>query len=184
MRKYTLLVSIVVHATVVCAALILPIMATQAAPRPLERIRVVLAEPALPDLPRVRSLRPTPTVNPDAAPVDEPAGIAPEVPEIPAGPPGIDEHADLVHGGPGMVVAPFSLTRDEPPPPPPVPKPVPLRVGGVVRPPEKVHHLTAVVVSFLRTQTIHLVEMPSNATCRATFLGAIPVLYQRRSGFR
>jgi protein TonB len=128
----------------VCAALILPIMATQAAPRPLERIRVVLAEPALPDLPRVRSLRPTPTVNPDAAPVDEPAVIAPEVPEIPAGPPGIDEHADLVHGGPGMVVAPFSLTRDEPPPPPPVPKPVPLRVGGVVRPPEKVHHVNPV----------------------------------------
>jgi protein TonB len=43
-----------------------------------------------------------------------------------------------------MVVAPFSLTRDEPPPPPPVPKPVPLRVGGVVRPPEKVHHVNPV----------------------------------------
>src|SRR5688572_18365449 len=131
MRKYTLLVSIVVHASVVCAALILPIMATQAAPRPLERIRVVLAEPALPDVPRVRPLRPTRTVNPDAAPIEEPSVIAPEAPEIPAGPPGIDEHADLVHDGPGMVVAPLSPTRDEPPPPP-APKPVPLRVGGVV----------------------------------------------------
>jgi hypothetical protein len=56
MRKYTLLVSIVVHAACVCAALIIPIMATHAAPRPLERIRVVLAEPALPAAPRVRPL--------------------------------------------------------------------------------------------------------------------------------
>jgi protein TonB len=33
-----------------------------------------------------------------------------------------------------------SLPADEPPPPPAV-KLVPLRVGGVVRPPEKVHHV-------------------------------------------
>ena len=143
MRKYTLLVSIVVHATVVCAALILPIMATHAAPRPLERIRVVLAEPALPDSPRVRPLRPTRTVNPEAAPIEEPAVIAPEARPVPAGPPGIDEQANLVHGGPGIVADLLEKTPDEPPPPP-APKPVPLRVGGVVRPPEKLHHVNPV----------------------------------------
>jgi protein TonB len=120
MRKYTLLVSIVVHAACVCAALIIPIMATHAAPRPLERIRVVLAEPALPAAPRVRPLqRPRPPVS-DAAPIDEQAG--------------------LHDGVPGVIDPVVSLPADEPPPPPAV-KLVPLRVGGVVRPPEKVHHV-------------------------------------------
>ncbi len=138
MRKYTLLVSIVVHATVVCAALILPIMATHAAPRPLERIRVVLAEPVVPAASRVRPLQPTRTVNPNAAPV-EPAVIAPEGPPVPEGRPEIDERAGLELGGPGVPGALLNAPPDEPPPPP-APKPVPLRVGGVVRPPEKLHH--------------------------------------------
>jgi protein TonB len=140
-RKYTLLVSIVVHAACVCAALIIPIMATHAAPRPLERIRVVLAEPALPAAPRVRPLqRPRPPVS-DAAPIEEPGAVTPEsAPAGPAGPPRLDEQAGLHDGVPGVIDPVVSLPADEPPPPPAV-KLVPLRVGGVVRPPEKVHHV-------------------------------------------
>lgn len=142
MRKYTLLVSIVVHATVVCAALILPIMATQAAPRPLERIRVVLAEPALPAAPRVRPLQPARAVNPNAAPLEEPIELAPEPPVEPEGVPSVDELGALTHGGGGVIGGlPDAIPDAPPPPPPPAPKPVPLRVGGVVRPPQKLHHV-------------------------------------------
>ena len=141
MRKYTLLVSIVVHAACVCAALIIPIMATHAAPRPLERIRVVLAEPALPAAPLVRPLQPAPTADNDAAPIEEPEAMTPEsAPTDPAGPPRLDEQAGLHDGGPSVIDAVLRPPTDEPPPPPAA-KPVPLHVGGVVRPPEKVHHV-------------------------------------------
>jgi len=144
MRKYTLLVSIVVHATVVCAALILPIMATQAAPRPLERIRVVLAEPALPAAPRVRPLQPARTVNSNAAPVEEPIAIAPEPPTEPQDVLTVDEVGALSHGDGRVIGGLPDAMPDAPLPPPPAPKPVPLRVGGVVRPPEKLHHVNPV----------------------------------------
>ena len=140
MRTFTLLMSIVVHATVVFEALIVPIMATHAAPRPLDRIRVVLAEPQLPAAPQVRPVRPAAAVNPNAAPVVEPALLAPEQPVAPRVSPGVDEQIGLLPGT-GVVGAPLAAGAGEPPPPP-VPQPVPvLRVGGVVRAPEKLHHV-------------------------------------------
>jgi protein TonB len=140
MRKYTFLVSIVVHAAVVCMAVILPIMATHAAPRPLERLRVVLAEPVSPAAARVRPLQPARAAHSDAAPLEEPMELAPESRVEPASAFTIDERGVLEHGGGPVIGGWPDPTADAPPPPPPA-KPVPLRVGGVVRPPEKLHHV-------------------------------------------
>lgn len=147
MRKYTLVFSIVVHAMLVCAAIVVPVVATTVVPRPLERIRIVLAEPEMPAAPPVRPVRPRRAVNPHAAPIEEPLALTPEAPAPPAESYVIDEAAGLATGGPAVVVPWVGVVGGEVPPPAPLKPPVPVRVGGVVRAPEKLHHVSPVYPS-------------------------------------
>jgi protein TonB len=145
MRTYTLAFSILVHLLVVVGVLVVsPLVANGELPeprRPVEFIEVVA--PPVPTLPPPRSsgAARSERVNPHAAPVEAPDNIAPEPPGEPfetiGSPTGVVNGLDDGIDG--------SLTAiDPPPPPPPAPAAAPLRVGGSIRQPRKIHDVSPV----------------------------------------
>lgn len=141
MRTYTLFVSIAVHLAIVGAAFVVPIVATNTLPAPRRSITFVVATAPLPPPPVVTVRRPDRVASPDAAPTKEPETIQPETPRpvpIPMDP-GIDDVFRGVPGGLRMGLS--SALNDAPlPPPPPVSRPTPpMPVGGVIRPPQRLH---------------------------------------------
>ena len=136
MRTYTVLLSVLVHAIAVVIVVAAPIVANDELPAPRRSTAFVLVTPVTPAPPQpvVRASAPRP--SPDVAPLILPTGIAPE-PAVT--PPDLFEAPDpvqgvVVPGEPGLLPAPG-------PPPPPAPSPAPVRVGGAIRPPQKVAHV-------------------------------------------
>jgi protein TonB len=136
MRTCTLTISIVVHALAVCAAVISPLFATDELPAPrtaTEFIHVVpLPEPPAPP-PRVRASATVDTPRPDVPPIDVPNGIAPEPSVEPVNDGFAKDNGVIAFGDLSTAV-----TEATPPPPSPPPQqPLP-RVGGNIKPPQKV----------------------------------------------
>jgi len=152
MQRYTIALSIVAHAIAVCAAFIAPLLAADELPDPrtaTEFIQVVpVPTPPPPPAPPAR----TPTTAPpraDAAPLTVPDGIAPET------------HIEPVADAPPVDVGVISLgdcnCRTEvapPPPPPPPPPPTVRRVGGDIRPPQKVTDVAPVYPPLARAARV------------------------------
>ena len=139
MRIYTVLLSVLVHTLAVGCAIIAPILATNELPEPrriTEFVVVHPVEPPQPPRPR-ESAHPRPRPSAAAAPLEEPTSIEPE--PIGAPPEPFDAPdavvTGIVSGDPGLVPEPT------PPPPPPAPAAPPIRVGGAVRPPQKIVHV-------------------------------------------
>lgn len=136
MRTYTIALSIVTHAIAVCALLIAPLLATDTLPEPrtaTEFIQVV-ALPEPPQPPPARVTRPAAAVpRPDVAPLTVPEGISPEPPEQPRFDPAPVDNGVIAFGDSGVAL-------EEPAPPPPAP-PSPVRVGGDIRPPQKIFNV-------------------------------------------
>ncbi len=135
MRTCTLTISIIVHVVAVCAAVIAPLFATDELPAPrttVEFIHVVpLPEPpAPPPRPVARAKVDT---RPDIPPLEVPNGIAPE--------PVVDPVDDRFTNDTGVVAFGDSsaiVAEATPLPPPPPPRQSVLRVGGNIRPPQKI----------------------------------------------
>lgn len=152
MRKYTFAFSLAAHALIVAAAIVVPIFATGDLPEPPRSSTYVVVTPAAPDVPppAPRPASSAPAPNPDAAPIVEPEELAPEV----ARPLRVDvDPFDRPSAGiPGGVPAGsgseggFGLA---PPPPPRAPQ-APVRPGGDIRAPEKVHHVAPVYPTIAR----------------------------------
>lgn len=147
MRTYTLALSIVVHVLAVTAIVLTPLVANDMLPEPRRAFEFITVRPVMPPSPPPPARRSTShqaqRTNPNAAPIAPPDAIAPE--------PAIDfETVDRgdVHGIPGGFSASdvaSLLIGDPPPPPPPPPTPrAPVRIGGVVRPPQKVRHVAPI----------------------------------------
>jgi protein TonB len=143
MRTATLTLSIVAHVMGACALIIAPLYATDTLPEPrtaTEFIRVVpLATPTPPPVrldrtPRVAAHR-------DAAPIEAPDGIRAEEPVEPVNDALRDDLGPIVFGS-DMPVADFV-------PPPPSP-PQPVRVGGDIRPPQRVIDVAPVYPAIAR----------------------------------
>jgi protein TonB len=146
-RGGTLAVSIVAHAAILAAVIVVPLLATDALPTPIDAIDVFRRDapppqaPPAPPSPRTRASAAQPVTN--VAPVEPPEGIVPEVPR----PPAIDigEH---VAGPTGPVnfdgVIGGTDPNAVPQPPPPLPPAGPVRVGGLVSMPTKVHDVAPV----------------------------------------
>jgi len=137
MRPYTIALSIVVHVIAACAAVISPLLVTDELPAPrtaTEFIQVTTITPPPPPPP------PAPTTGPrveslrtDTAPLVAPDGISTE--------PGIEPPVDAppIEGG----VISFGDCNNcasvvDAAPPPPARASEPIRVGGNIRPPQKV----------------------------------------------
>ena len=141
MRAWTLGVSIVFHLCLIAGVIATPLLATgelppipHAAP---EYVLVVARMPPVPPAPRTAA----PTTPSTAAPLDPPDRVMPEAPVPPPGPP---DPFDVVGGDPkaGPFVPAGSGGGDVlTPPPPPTPKQV-YRVGGDIRPPQKIRDVT------------------------------------------
>ena len=142
MRTRTFVLSFLVHAVMIGAAMVVRIVATTELPEPPSNTAFMMATPQVPEVqpPPVRSTRTAavPAVNPNAVPLEEPDSLAPEpagLPDTaPVGPDAIigfsgSEVGDLV--GPPPPSTPLRTTA----PPPPI------RVGTGIRSPQKVHHV-------------------------------------------
>ncbi len=153
MRSSTFFVSFVVHALMIGAAIVVPILATDALP-PLRRSTTFVA--VTPEQPDVPPPAPAPRPRVQRTPV--------AVQTIPlSAPPSIGEERirepmDLsfaegaVPGGAG--VAGLTLDTIAIPPPPSPPPAAPVRVGGAVRPPQKVQHLAPVYPAIARSARV------------------------------
>jgi len=142
MRKYTLVFSIVAHATAVAAMIIAPALATEELPEPRRTYEWIVVKPELPTLPppapRRTEVAPSHEIP---VPLDPPIGIQPE------------PIADLVEPDRGVdggvigccdiggVISSGDLVV--PPQPPPQPKD-PVHVGGQISPPKKLTHVTPI----------------------------------------
>lgn len=143
MRTRTFVFSFFVHTLVIGAAMVVRLFATTELPAPPENTMFAMVSAEVPEVqpPPVPPTRvtQTPALNPNAVPLTEPESIAPEPPVA----------FDTVPVGPGVVIGPVGdpigdgLGIAPPPPAPRVALPqAPVRVGGVVRPPQKVHHVS------------------------------------------
>jgi periplasmic protein TonB len=143
MRTRTFVFSFFVHTLVIGAAMVVRLFATTELPAPPQSTMFAMVSADVPEVqppppaPTTRTAQ-TPAVNLNAVPLEEPHSIAPEPPVV----------FDAVPTGPGLVIAGVGdpvgdgLGTAPPPPAPRVAAPSPpLRVGGVVRPPQKVHHV-------------------------------------------
>jgi len=147
MRPYTIALSIVVHLIAAGAAVISPLLATDELPAPrtaTEFIQVIARpEPPPPPRPRVTARPSVEQPRADAAPRTVPDGIAPEpIATPPADAPPVD--GGLISFGAGD-----SGLVDADPPPPPLPA-APVRVGGNIRPPQKVTDVAPVYPQLAR----------------------------------
>jgi len=141
MRAWTFVLSIVVHLAFIAGVVVAPLFATDELPVPpriTELVRVVAGMPQPPAAPRPpRPAQP----SSDAAPLQPPDAVIPEVPREPV----ITDVAEpAVPGGVDATDAFFANGQPSgaellPPPPPPAPPPAPVRVGGIIRAPQKVH---------------------------------------------
>src|SRR5262245_40901608 len=151
--RYTMLLSVVAHVLIVAAVVIVPLMATAVMPVPAagEEIFIIAAAapppPPLPTPPVPTTATPTAVVNPNAAPIDQPDEIGPELP-----PPvvtndftdgGVPPLGPTSGSGFGTEVGIGRDTAAPIPPPPPVPQ-KPVRPGGDIREPVKVKHVPPV----------------------------------------
>jgi protein TonB len=138
----TLAVSIVAHTLMVAAAIVVPLLAADVLPAPVDVVRVEWeAPPPLPEVPApaVTARKPSPPIDPSpiVTPLRPPDGIIDEIPRDPvvACPSCIvDPDALNVAFGPGDGTG--AGTPQPPPPPPPPSKPV--RAGGDIRMPTKI----------------------------------------------
>lgn len=152
MKKYTFAFSLAAHALIVAAAIVVPIFATGDLPDPPRSSTYVLVTPAAPGVPPLAP-RPAPSApapNPDAAPLVEPDGLVPEA----AGPRRVDvDPFDRPSAGiPGGIPwggGSEGVVGLAPPPAPRAPQ-VPVRPGGDIRPPEKIHHVAPVYPTIAR----------------------------------
>jgi periplasmic protein TonB len=149
--RATLAISIIVHAVIVAAVVIVPLMATNVLPAPASgAVSFIVAQPMPPNPPPPAPPAAAPKIaNAEPYPIEEPPPIVPEDPTPPA-PAGdavvgsIDLGPSASPGfGPGIGVG-----KDVEPPPAPAPVPAPLqkplRVSDGVRAPTKIRHVAPI----------------------------------------
>jgi protein TonB len=151
MRTRTFFLSLVVHALLVGGFTVTRIMAATELPDPPRTTTFMLVRPELPTVPppRPRADRtPVPVVNADAAPVEEPEFLRPELPDR-ADSSSLD--VDVVRGGGDISVIPeppqATVVRQAEPPPP-------VRIGGTIRQPQKVHHVAPIYPEIARSARV------------------------------
>jgi protein TonB len=143
MRTRTFVFSFLVHCAVLGVAMVVRLVATTELPDPPIATRFMIAAPVeVPEVPPPpqRAVQSTaPAVNPDAIPLKAPDSIAPEPPrDLPEA---VATGPNVIIGAPGEavgdVIGPAPSPRRAASPAPPAP----IRPGGNIRPPQKVHHV-------------------------------------------
>jgi protein TonB len=134
MRIRPFILSFLAHAAMIGLAVVVGLHATTGLPDPPRSMSFIMVAVHALDVqaPPARRLRSSaPAANPDAAPVGKPDVFAPDQRDLPDAAP---DGADAIVGAGDPAGDLFGTI-----PPPPA-----LRVGGVVRPPQKLHHVAPV----------------------------------------
>ena len=140
MRKYTLALSIVAHSLLIAFLIVAPMFATDVLPEPPRSTVFLIVTPLAPASPppAPQPASPARVPNADAAPVVEPDGVQPETFVARAS-------ASVVDDGvvPGPVSLPGTVVTGDGIVAPPAPRvsQAPVRPGGDLRPPTKIHHV-------------------------------------------
>jgi periplasmic protein TonB len=186
-KWYTVPLSIAAHVLIFGAIIIIPLMATDVLPSPPSMMAFVAAPPPPPPpppppAPAVAQPKVVPVVtNPNAAPIEAPKEIKPEVsvPSVGEGVPG------GVEGGvPGGVVGGVVGGLPQAPPPPPPPPTAPVRVGGNIKTPTKTKDVKPVyppIAQSARVSGVVIIEAtigPDGRVKDAKVLRSIPLLDQ------
>jgi periplasmic protein TonB len=140
MRTSTFFVSFLVHGVMVAVAVVVPLIATDALPQLRRSTTFVALTPEIPTVAEPRAQRqqraPVSPGNRSAAPIVEPPEIGAETDvapiDVPIGDGFVDGPLDLS----GTVVSAPAIE-----PPPPATPAAPVRVGGAISPPQKLHHV-------------------------------------------
>jgi protein TonB len=153
MRTRTFILSFVVHVLLVGGFMVTRIMAATMLPDPPRAITYMVVRPELPAVPAPRPRAdpsPAPAVNPDAAPLEEPEFLRPEL--LPERADDTLLRADIVFGAGGDDIGAIP----DPPPPPPARRveSTPLRVGGIIRQPQKIHHVAPLYPEIARSARV------------------------------
>jgi protein TonB len=143
MRTRTFVLSFLVHAAVIGAAMVVRIFATTDMPDPPRSTSFIMAAAETPQVEPPPASRPESTaqgVNRDAVPLVAPQSIASESADVFDALPATD--VGVLPGGGDVPGALFGPRPPEPAPAIPAPPPqAPVRPGGVIRAPQKVHHV-------------------------------------------
>lgn len=173
-KWYTVPVSILAHVVAIAAVVIVPLLAAEALPQVPSMMAFVAAPPPPP--PAAQAVEaPVVDINPNAAPIEAPAQIAPET--------GFDlSSVSGVEGGiaGGVVGGIVGGLLEAPPPPPPPPEPV--RVGGNIQAPTKVTNVDPrypPVAQAARVQGVVILEAvigPDGRVTDVKVLRSVPLL--------
>jgi protein TonB len=143
MRSRTFVLSFLVHSAVIGAAMVVRIFATTDMPDPPRSTSFIMAAAETPQVEPPPAPRPQSTaqsVSRNAVPLVAPQSIASESAEMFDALPTTD--VGVIPGGGDVPGALFGPRPPEPAPAIPAPPPqAPVRPGGVIRAPQKVHHV-------------------------------------------
>lgn len=161
--KYTVLVSIAVHAGIAAVVVIVPLLATDVLPTPRTVIGVFAAQPSPPPPPPPAAIAAAATSAPrsaaaSAAPSTAPASIEPEAATTASV---MGEPGGVEGGIPGGLVGSPGLMPDVPVPPQAPAVTGPLPVGGRIKEPTKVRHVPPVypaIAQQARVEGIVIIE--------------------------
>lgn len=144
MRTRTFVLSFLVHAIVLCAAMVVRLFAATELPDPPRSTSFMMAAAEVPEVqppPAPRQQAAASAVSPSIVPIEAPTAIAPELPT---------DISDVVPPDRAVLIVGPGVPDGDPfgPPPPPArrvvappPPAQPLKVGGIVRAPQKIHHV-------------------------------------------
>jgi protein TonB len=150
---YSVPLSILTHVLLVAALIVIPFVGTYVFPTP-ETVLAFAMPPSAPILPPAVEVMPVPAslvtevLRPDAAPLGPPDGISDEPPAIVTTSPLGRELS--VRMGRDITLRPPAAPTTLAIPPPPSTSTGPVRVGGAVREPMKVHHVAPVYPAIAR----------------------------------
>lgn len=149
MRVYTLVLSILVHLAAIGAVIVVPLVATDVLPEPRRAVEFIEVRPIEIEPPPIpqRAETPPPQASPNAAPIEVPIGVAPE-PDV-APPPPIEPRFSTVEGVPMLGNA-----VDSTPLPPPPAEVKPVRPGGSISRPERIHYVAPAYPPLARTARV------------------------------
>ena len=180
-KWYTVPLSLLSHAVVVAAVVVVPLMAADVLPQPWQPVEIdympAVPTPPPPPPPMRRAMLPPSAVDSNVPPVEAPSGISQEKPLPETGWEGTTPVDSIVGGNSDVVIAP-------PPPPPTIARQEPVRPGGHIRAPQKTHDVRPVYPQLAlaaRVQGIVIVEATIGVDGRvvnARILRSVPLLDQ------
>jgi protein TonB len=179
--------SIVVHAVVLCAAVIAPLAATGTLPTPSSMMVFAVAPPPRPmlDVPAPPPVAAVPTAPVSVVPMDAPSTIAPER-DVPAPTATLPSVGFTVPGGTGLALIPDGTGVTLPPPV--LPPPAPMRLTSTMHSPTKTVDVVPAYPTIARAAKVSgvvIIEAVIGADGRvedAKILRSIPMLDQAALG--